>query len=246
MDWRGQGGSDRLLDNPGKGHVRSFRDYDRDLAQLMTEVVLPQCPPPYIGLGHSLGGHILLRHAPARDSWFQRILVTAPMIELAQERTKMSQGSVRAYTEIFCALGLGRMFVLGGTARPAETGPFEGNFVTGDRERYERARAVLLAAPEISLGSPTVGWLRAACRSMATLQAPDYPRSVRVPTLMVAAGRDQIVSTTRIEAFALRLKLGSHVLIAPSKHEILMESDDIRARFWATFDAYLGVAAVAA
>jgi len=32
LDWRGQGGSERLLGNPRKGHVRSFADFDRDLS----------------------------------------------------------------------------------------------------------------------------------------------------------------------------------------------------------------------
>ena len=48
MDWRGQGGSTRLLANPRKGHVRSFAEFDRDLAHFMQEVVLPDCPAPYI------------------------------------------------------------------------------------------------------------------------------------------------------------------------------------------------------
>ena len=30
FDWRGQGGSDRHLRNPMKGHVDSFAEYDRD------------------------------------------------------------------------------------------------------------------------------------------------------------------------------------------------------------------------
>ncbi|HEX5665677.1 MAG TPA: alpha/beta hydrolase, partial [Hyphomicrobium sp.] len=40
MDWRGQGGSDRLLDHPRKGHVEDFAEYDRDLRQFMKEIVL--------------------------------------------------------------------------------------------------------------------------------------------------------------------------------------------------------------
>ena len=63
MDWRGQGGSSRMLSNPRKGHVRSFAEYDQDLAHFMKEIVLPDCPPPYIALAHSMGGHILLRNA---------------------------------------------------------------------------------------------------------------------------------------------------------------------------------------
>ena len=43
--------------------MRSFADYDRDLAAFMKEIVLPDCQPPYIAMAHSMGGHILLRNA---------------------------------------------------------------------------------------------------------------------------------------------------------------------------------------
>jgi lysophospholipase len=55
-----------------------------------------------------------------------------------------------------------------------------------------------------------------------------------------------VVSTQAIEEFALRLKVGTHVLIPQARHEILQETDELRQRFWATFDAYLGVDANAA
>ena len=51
---------------------------------------------------------------------------------------------------------------------------------------------------------------------------------------------------SRHEEFALRLKVGTHVLIPQAHHEILQETDELRQRFWATFDAYLGVDATAA
>src|SRR4029077_8940794 len=47
MDWRGQGGSRRLAGNPLKGHVREFSDYESDLSRFTTDVVLPDCPPPF-------------------------------------------------------------------------------------------------------------------------------------------------------------------------------------------------------
>ena len=69
---------------------------------------------------------------------------------------------------------------------------------------------------------------------------------MEVPLLLFAAGKDTIVSTHAIEEFALRLKVGTHVLIPQSMHEILQETDEVRQRFWAAFDAYLGVDATAA
>jgi lysophospholipase len=247
MDLRGQGGSDRLLDDPLRGHVRAFADYDHDLTQFMKEVVLPDCPPPYYGLGHSLGGHIMLRNAHEAGSWFQRIIASAPMIAIASEQTRgHAAWAIRAFTEVACLLGQSGRYPIGGKGKPLEILPFDGNSQTQDRERFERNRAIIEAAPHLALGSPSIGWLRAAYRSMAQMQKPDYPIEMQVPSLIFAAGLDTIVSTPVTEEFALRLKVGSHVLIGQSRHEILQETDTIRLRFWAAFDAYLGVDASAA
>ena len=55
LDWRGQGGSDRLLRDPQRGYVRSFYDYTGDLEQFFEEIVLPDCRGPYYILAHSAG-----------------------------------------------------------------------------------------------------------------------------------------------------------------------------------------------
>ena len=246
MDWRGQGGSTRLLSNPHKGHVRSFAEFDRDLAHFMKEVVLPDCPAPYIAMAHSMGGHILLRNASLPGSWFSRMVLSAPMIAIAESLLGASYAASRAYAEVLAGIGFGSAYVRKGNDIPIELEPFEDNPLTTDRDRYNRNRLVLEAAPALGLGSPTIGWLRAALRSVARLTVPDYPLRVEVPLLLFAAGMDSIVSTTAIEEFALRLKVGTHVLIPQSRHEILQEADEVRQRFWAAFDAYLGVDAAAA
>jgi lysophospholipase len=246
MDWRGQGGSSRALSNPRKGYVRSFSEFDQDLAHFMKEIVLPDCQPPYIALAHSMGGHILLRNATLPGSWFSRMVLSAPMIAIAEARLGAPRPVSRAYAEILTGIGLGSMYVRNGGDAPMELQPFEGNPLTSDRERFHRNRLVLEAAPALGLGSPTVAWLRAALRSIARLTDPHYPFRVEVPLLLFAAGMDTIVSTQAIEEFALRLKVGTHVLIPQARHEILQETDELRQRFWAAFDAYLGVDVAAA
>ncbi len=241
MDWRGQGGSERLLANPRKGHVRSFADYDRDLAAFMKEIVLPDCQPPYIAMAHSMGGHILLRNAVLPTSWFSRMVLSAPMIEIAAERLGAAAPFSRVYAELLGVLGLGTLYVAGGGDQPIEMGDFEGNPLTNDRERYLRNRTVIAAAPGLAIGSPTVGWLRAALRSISRVTAADYPLRIEVPLLLFAAGMDAIVSTTAIEEFGLRLKVGTHVLLPQARHEILQETAGVRKDFWAAFDAYMGV-----
>lgn len=245
-DWRGQGGSHRLLANRNKGYIRDFTQFDRDITRFMKDVVLPDCPPPYIALAHSMGGNILLRNAVMPGSWFERMILSAPMLALSRDKVPIPQGLARAYAEIMCVCGAGSWYVPGGSAAPAETGPFERNALTSDAERFARNRQVVEAAPELGLGSPTNGWLRAAYRSCAMLMRPEFAARVRVPLLLAAASADSIVSSLAIEELSSRLRMGTHVVIASSRHEILQERDETRARFWAAFDAYLGVSAAAA
>ena len=236
MDWRGQGGSGRALSDPRKGHVDDFSQYDADLRLFMREVVLPDCQGPFFALGHSTGGNILLRAAVSRR-WFERMVLVAPMIEFAP--TRAPAALIRVGVEIAAFLGLGDLYVPGTGKEPVEQRPFEGNPLTSDRDRYMRTRELLIAAPRLALGGPTIGWLHAALRSMAMIGAIDYPFRVRVPVLIIGAGNDVIVSTRAIEEFAVQLKAGHHVALAGANHEILMERDDIRAQFWAAFDSYI-------
>jgi lysophospholipase len=118
---------------------------------------------------------------------------------------------------------------------------FEDNQLTSDRERWQRMTGVLDVAPELAIGSPTVGWVRAALRAMAELQERDCPKRVEVPMLVFAAGADKIIDSRAVEDFAVQLKVGGLVRLPGSQHEILQENDPLRMRFWAAFDAYMGV-----
>lgn len=241
LDWRGQGGSQRMLANPRKGHVRGFWEYDRDLVRFMKDVVLPDCPPPFVGLGHSMGGNILLRNATMPGLWFERIILTAPMIAIAEATLGTTTAKARAYAEIASLTGMSTAYVPGGSDELYSTQKFDGNVLTSDHERWLRTKAVLEQAPALGLGSPTVGWLRSALRSCAMLSGQDFAGRINVPLLLFASGNDKLVSTRAIEDFAVRAKLSSCILMPSAQHEILQETDAVRLRFWAAFDAYLGV-----
>jgi lysophospholipase len=130
MDWRGQGGSDRLLKNPRKCHVEDFADFDKDLGQFMSEIVLPDCPAPFYGMAHSMGGHILLRSALTKVCWFDRIILSAPMIDILPEFTKST--ALRYLIEAQVLFGFGDRYVPGGKPQPFELEPFEDSKMTSD------------------------------------------------------------------------------------------------------------------
>ncbi len=240
LDWRGQGGSARELANPRKGHVEDFAQYQTDLAAFLTEMTRLDCPKPWFALAHSMGGAILMEYAHSGGEAFSRLVVTAPMIEIYGLRFP---GAARLLAETLDMLGLGGMYIPGGRDASLVEMPFIGNKLTSDPRRLARNAEPLKTAPELGVGDPTVGWTNAAFRQMRRFEIPDYSRRWRIPTLLVASSRDQIVSTPAIERFARRLDIASLITIPGSRHEILMERDDLRELFFSAFDAFIPGAA---
>ena len=236
IDWRGQGHSSRRLRDPRKGYVRDFADYEADVEAFVQQVVLPDCPPPYFALAHSMGGAVMLRIAHAGKRWFDRMVLSAPMIDLPGRATSRP---VRLLLRAMRLVGQGGRYVPGGDDTLTGTRPFVNNALTSDPVRYARNAAVLEEDPTLGIASPTVAWADTAFRAMNTFRATYYPSQIRQPILMLAASNDTVVSTPAIEEFAYHLRAGSHLVIAGSKHEILQEQDRYRAQFWAAFDAFV-------
>lgn len=236
IDWRGQGHSSRRLRDPRKGYVRNFSDFEIDVETFVQQVVLPDCPPPFFALAHSMGGTVMLRVAHAGKRWFDRMVLSAPMIDLPGRTTSFP---VRALLKTMRLLGQGGRYVPGGSDRLTGLDPFINNPLTSDPVRYARNAAILEEDPTLGLASPTVAWADTAFRAMHTFKRVDYPSQIRQPILMLAASSDTVVSTAAIEEFAYHLRAGSHLVIAGAKHEILQEQDRYRSQFWAAFDAFV-------
>ncbi|MGJ5041671.1 MULTISPECIES: alpha/beta hydrolase [unclassified Bradyrhizobium] len=236
IDWRGQGHSSRRLRDSRKGYVRSFSDYETDVETFVTQVVLPDCPPPYFALAHSMGGTVLLRLAHAGKRWFDRVVLSAPMIDLPDSRTALP---ARLLLRAMRIAGQGGRYVPGGNDEISGLAPFVNNPLTSDPVRYARNAAILEEDPTLGIASPTVAWADSAFSAMMTFRGMTYPSQIRQPILMLAASSDTVVSTAAIEEFAYHLRAGSHLVIAGAKHEILQEQDRYRSQFWAAFDAFV-------
>jgi lysophospholipase len=236
IDWRGQGHSARQLGNPLKGHVRNFSDYEIDVAAFVKQVVLPDCPPPYFALAHSMGGAVMLRVAHAGIEVFERFVLCSPMVDLPSLRTSLP---MRGLVRLLRAAGMGERFIPGGNVDLTRPLRFSGNPLTSDPRRYARNTAILETDPTLGIASPTVAWLDAAFAAMGQFRSSEFAGRIRQPVLMLAAGDDTVVSAPAIAAFARHLPAGSHHVIVGAKHEILQEDDRYRAQLWAAFDAFM-------
>jgi lysophospholipase len=236
LDWRGQGGSARLTRNAFKGHVSDFRHYQRDIEVFMTRFALPECPPPFFGLAHSMGSAIALTAARRRFTWFERLVLSAPMFGLPP---RQSSKPVRTLVRSLVALGLGRALVPVSRGKLMPLGPFDGNILTTDPKRYARTCAILTGAPELRLGPPTLGWINAAFAIMDDICGRGFPASLRTPVLIFAASGDRVVCNRAITLVARRLRTARVIPIDGAQHELLMERDAVREGLLAAFDSFI-------
>ena len=234
VDLRGQGLSDRPLPDHDKGHVDDFATYVTDLDRFLTEIVAPAAPRPILGLAHSTSGNILLRRLAERGAApLSSVFLVSPM-------TALYRGSL-----IRPLLNVVSPFGLNDTSYMVKTGPYDPamrnfatNDVTSDERRYRFTDQWFAADPRLQLGGPTCGWLRQAFRSIDALNQPGSLERINVPLMLLSAGKDEVVDISSHAPAIARIRGARRAVIDGAKHEILMETDVLRARFWAEFDAF--------
>lgn len=237
FDWRGQGGSGRLTTKANCGDIDDFATYIADLAAFYREWAA-STPGPHVVMGHSMGGHLVLRalaeHAIAPDA----AVLIAPMLGVRSPLGRLAAPAARLLAR------------LGDAGRPAWKGnekPYttetRSRLLTHDPDRYADEIWWQTEAPALLTGPPSWRWLLAAFDSMAALEAGPIEH-VAVPLLLLVAEADGLVDARAALRIAPRLPDGQLVRFGPeSAHEILREADPVRERALAAIDAFLAARA---
>jgi lysophospholipase len=236
FDLRGQGGSQRLLDEPRKGHVDDFDEYVTDIMAVIDQVMVPHSPKPWFGLSHSMGSAALLLALNAGETRLERAALLAPLTGLAAMPLPLAARTAAATLDF---IALGTSFVPGGGATPLATRPFKGNKLSSDPIRYARIAEIVSTAPELGLGDPTIRWTLAMFQAFDRFRDRNFGRRLTVPTLMVLPGSDPLCDSHASEELASRVRGCVPVIIPGARHEILSERDGYRAQFWAAFDSFI-------
>jgi lysophospholipase len=238
FDWRGQGGSARALADPRKAHVEDFCQYDEDLRAFLERIVKPMGVAPMLVLAHSMGAHIALRALHDHPGDIAAAVLTAPMLRVCTRG--QPEWLVPIVTRLMMLLGKKNDFVFGMEARDPLDMAFKDQLVTSDRVRFDRTQNLIAEKPQLRLSGPSWGWLSAAFASMARVMAPGFAEAIQTPTLIFGAGKDRIVQVGAVRDFAKRLPNGAYVEFEIAEHEILMENDIVRTKFWRAFDEFAG------
>jgi lysophospholipase len=105
-----------------------------------------------------------------------------------------------------------------------------------DMAREGRWRGLLDACPDLKIGGFTWAWLETAFQAAARLaRAPGLER-IQGPFVVLAAGVEDLVSNLAAQRVAGRVPGGRFAVLEDAYHELLMETDPVRERFWAEFD----------
>jgi len=230
-DPRGQGLSGRMLEDRLKSYVDTFQDYADDLGWIC-ETVSPHCPKPFIAMGHSMGGTIVLQATLSGVISPSAVICSAPMLGLVDIDSGFMRGGIRALS----ALGLARRNLPFQKQRSGLPVGFADNKLTSDKDRYKRWATFFHDTPRLRVGEPTFGWISAALISMAFINR--NAAQLGIPGLMVAAGGDQIVDPASVETFAIKSGCSFHV-VPGAKHELFLERDAMRDEFLSVVDQFL-------
>jgi len=233
FDLRGQGGSERLLKDPLRGHVRRFSDYERDLTAFLDTIVLPDTRLPFFLLAHSTGGLIALSAAPRLGSRIERMVLSAPFIGLMGHGA--SPNLIRFLSSTASSIGLGRMQF----SKKFKEKPFAENPLTTDEQRYRRNIGIGATYPQLCLGPPTARWLSQALRTIELVNRPEHLFSIPIPTVLIAPTRDGVVPYANQERLSRYFRAAQLVPVHGSKHEILQERDIYRNQALAAIHAFI-------
>jgi len=238
-DWRGQGLSERLLGERLKGHAVRYRDFVEDMRAL--EAAFDgRLPKPWLAIGHSMGGCLSALVLAMGERRVSALVLSAPMFGILTGH--VPEWVARALARVSTMLGFGSALTPG--SRLVEPpAAFADNILTHDPVRYARNVALVTEHPELALGPPTLGWLQFAFSAMDELRTGRGVTRVETPVTVVAAGDDQIADNRLIRQVTARFPRGRFVEIPGAFHEILQETDNVRAVFWREFDALAEVAA---
>lgn len=229
FDWRGQGGSGR--EHPaGLCHVADFATLRDDLAAFCTDW-RARTPGPHVVIGHSMGGHVMLRAAAATLVEPDAMVLLSPMIGIRA-------GPLRG-AALHGVARIGNLPLL--RERPIWSGPSSPRpgRITSSMERHADKLWWKAQHPELARGAPTWGWLAAATRSMATLDRQLRLRPVTLPGLIVTAASDPVIDLAAIRRVRPCLPQFELSAIPRAGHELLRERDQLRLECLRRIDEFL-------
>lgn len=229
FDWRGQGGSGRLHPD-GLCHCDDFGRHVVDLADFVTRWKR-ETIGPHVIVGHSMGGHLLLRASAERRVAVDGLVLVSPMIGI--RAGPLSPGLLHGLARLGTLPILRTRGLWRGQQSPHQ------HHVTSCPVRNREKLWWKERRPDLARGAPTMGWLAAATDSITSLHASLAAYPVRTPALVIYTEGDAVIDIAALHGIRPYLEACDYVAIPDAAHELLRERDTPRNHCLHLIDNFL-------
>lgn len=222
IDHRGQGLSERMLDDPEKGYVKNFDDYLEDFNRFLRKIVRPNNHRKVFFITHSLGGNILLNYLIKFQEKIQvnvaGIALSSPMIAI-----KTNYYVVQAYAKFKTATD----YIDDSNTTYEITYADNNNDITSSDIRYQMIKNMFDLFPKAKLGGSTANWLKETSSAGRFIQK-NAELLPNVPLILLQAEKDQKLDPEAQQEMCSNAPNCKLILMKNSEHDVYMEKDIIR------------------
>ena len=239
LDLRGQGGSQKMINHPQKIHIETFETYLDDIKDFIEGKIKSSQDKNVFIYGSSLGGHLAVRYLEENpvNHGIQGVVLVSPMFEVST--FNIPKFIVKSLIKTMCFFGLRESYApFYGDYDPSNHTFDENNSSTHDRKRFERQVQICKDHMKLVTGGPTIGWVEAMFESFDTLRKEKLLKKINVPVLLFNGGKDTVLENESDTQICNLISKCTRVNIPEAGHNIIMESDEIRNKFWYNFDKF--------
>lgn len=226
IDHRGQGVSDRLVDDTELGHVEEFDHYVDDFNTFINTVVAPRGYQQHFMLAHSMGGTVGTLFVEQHPDFFDSVVLSAPMhgIHLTQWMKPIASPLARVIEQLQSQPDYAPGQV------PYYPKPFLDNKLSQSEVRYQWFRDLYEHKPELKIGGPSARWVWQGMA--AAKKCVQHAYQITAPVLLIQGSDDTVVDNSAHDVFhhAVNQAGGDCEIkvIHGARHELLFEQDKYR------------------
>jgi lysophospholipase len=236
LDWRGQGGSGRLLPDPHVGHIDDFTTWIADLKAFWSQWKAVT-PGPHVIVAHSMGGHLAMRALAEAAIDPDAVALSAPMLGI--QTMGLPYAVHHAVARVMRSLGKPTRAAWKEGEKPGSPLNLRASILTHDPDRYADELYWWQTRPDVRLGPPSWHWVEKAIASTRGLNEPGVIEAIKTPILLLATTADRLVDTKRITRDAGRLPNAQLLMFGKeAAHELLREADPVRDRCVSAIDDF--------
>ena len=195
-------------------------------------------PRPHVVVGHSMGGHLVLRALAEAAIAPDAAVLSAPMLGLKPEGVPTS--ITHATARLMIRIGADTRPAWKWSEKPGQMPAGRQSLLTHDDDRYADELWWREKRPEIVMGPGSWRWVERAIASIRGLDRAGTLERIETPVFIIATNIDALVSMKAIRRASARLPNAQLLEFgSEARHEILREIDPVRDRALNAIDAFL-------